>query len=187
MYRGNLVKDLYAIPFIDYSWNVIGAIFPQYCLFSRTTNRPIHTSLCCYISGLFVIEKRNVILQRVARFSMTRYQQNRGWSSRERGEKKSWTGQIWSSSHSSISKNSIRTIIHRVSQHLCRNQKLREGGRARKYMYTFNFTNELRINFINEPWWTLITIGNCRITLVISRLWCILLGVVVVRAISRNR
>lgn len=131
MYRGNLVKDLYAIPFIDYSWNVIGAIFPQYCLFSRTTNRPIHTSLCCYISGLFVIEKRNVILQRVACFSMTRYQQNRGWSSRERGGKKSWTEQIWSSSHSSISKNSIRTIIHRVSQHFVEIKSWgREGGQG---------------------------------------------------------
>lgn len=63
--------------------------------------------------------------------------------------------------------------LYYISAWFCRNQKLREGG-ARKYMYTFNFTNELRINFINEPWWTLITIGNCRITLVISRLWCIL-------------
>lgn len=111
-----------------------------------------------------------MILQRVACFSMTRYQQDRGRSSRKRERKKSRTFRIHPKTFIS-KKIPFRAIISYLSLILSKS-KVERG--ERKYMYTFNFTNELRINFINEPWWTLITIGNCRITLVISRLWCIL-------------
>lgn len=111
-----------------------------------------------------------MILQRVACFSMTRYQQDRGRSSRKRERKKSRTFRIHPKTFIS-KKIPFRAIILYLSLILSKS-KVERG--ERKYMYTFNFSNELRINFINEPWWTLITIGNCRITLVISRLWCIL-------------